>query len=175
MLKKVLTTIAILILVFVLIGALYPRDFKVVRTVVVNADAAKVHALVGDLKRWDEWTPWKESDPTIVTTFGPITTGVGASQTWTGKDGDGRLIFTKCDPTTGIACDMAFLDGDRELPSKTWLSYAPAAGGTQVEWGIEGRMDIPVLGGWLAMFSGSMIGGAFEKGLANLKRKVEGS
>ncbi len=175
MLKKLLTALGILILVFVVVGALLPREFKVVRTVVVKAEPAKIHPLVGDLKRWDEWAPWKESDPTVVTTLGETTAGVGASQTWTGKDGAGRLRFTKCDPATGIAYDMAFIDGEREMPSKSWMTYLPSAGGTQVEWGIEGSMDVPVIGGYLAQMSGLMIGGMFESGLGKLKARAEGS
>lgn len=175
MLKKLLTALAILILVFVIVGALLPRDYKVSRSVVVKAEPAKIHPFVGELKRWDEWAPWKEADPTIVTTFGPTTTGVGASQSWTGTDGSGRLTFTKCDPATGIACDMVFLHGDREMPSKTWITYTPVAGGTQVEWGIDGVMDMPVVGGYFAQMSDMMMGGMFEKGLEKLKTRAEGS
>lgn len=175
MLKKILTALAILILVFVLVGALLSREFRVTRTVVVKADPAKVHALVGDLKRWDEWAPWKDSDPTIVTTYGPTTTGVGASQAWTGKDGAGRLTLTKCDPATGIAYDMVFDDDGREMPAKSWMSYAPVAGGIQVEWGIEGNMDMPVIGGYFAQMADMMIGGMFQSGLDKLKSRAEGS
>ncbi len=175
MLKKILTALAILILVFVVVGALLPREFSVKRTTVVLAEPAKVHALVGELKRWDEWAPWKESDPTVVTTYGASTTGVGASQTWTGKDGDGRLQFTKCDPATGIAYDMVFLDGDKEMPAQSWMTYSPAAGGTQVEWGISGAMDYPVVGGYFALLADSMIGGMFQSGLDKLKQRAEGA
>jgi len=173
-LKKILTALGILILVFVVVGALLPRDYKVSRSVVVKAEPAKIHAFVGELKRWDEWAPWKEADPTIVTTLGPSTSGVGASQSWTGTDGAGRLTFTKCDPATGISCDMVFLHGDREMPSKTWIRYEPVAGGTQVEWGIDGVMDMPVVGGYFAQMSDMMMGSMFEKGLDKLKMRAEG-
>jgi len=174
-LKKILTALGILILVFVVVGALLSREYRVTRSVLVKSEPAKIHTLVGDLKRWDEWTPWKEADPTIVTTFGPSTMGVGASQSWTGTDGAGRLTFTKCDPATGVACDMALMHGDREMPSRSWISYAPASGGTQVEWGIEGVMDMPVIGGYFARASDMLMGSMFEKGLEKLKSRAEGS
>lgn len=175
MLKKVLTVIAILILVFVIVGAMLPREFHVSRTVVVNADPAKVHALTGDLKRWDEWAPWKDNDPTIVTTYGATTTGVGASQSWTGEDGEGRLTFTKSDPATGVAYDMVFMNGETPMPSKSWMTYTPVTGGTQVEWGIDGVMDYDVVGGYFALMADSMIGGMFQSGLDKLKARAEGA
>jgi len=175
MLKKFLTALAILILVFVLVGALLSREYRVTRTVVVKADPAKVHALVGELKRWDEWAPFKESDPTLVTKLGEATTGVGAYQSWTGEGGSGWLKFTKCDPATGIAYDMAFNDGGEDMPAKSWMSYAPVAGGLQIEWGMEGSMDVAVVGGYFARMADMMIGGMFQSGLDKLKARAEGS
>lgn len=175
MLRKFLIALAVFILVFVLLGAMLSREFRVARTVVVKADMAKVHALCGDLKRWDEWAPWKEADPTVVTTLGDATTGVGANQTWTGKEGSGRLRFTKCDPTAGIAYDLVFNDGGADMPAKSWMNYATVAGGTQVEWGISGAMDVPVIGGYLAKMSDWMMGGMFQSGLDKLKARAEGS
>jgi uncharacterized protein YndB with AHSA1/START domain len=173
-LKLVLTAVAILILVFVVVGMVLSRDYKVSRTVTIQADPAKVHELVGDLKRWDEWAPWKKADPTLVTTFGPTTTGVGASQSWSSANDDGgRLTLTKCDPATGIAYDMAFRQGDEEIPAKSWMSYTPAPGGVQVEWGIEGEMDMAVIGGYFAAMADAMIGPMFQQGLADLKARAE--
>ena len=173
MLRKILFTLGILILVFVVVGALLPRDYDVSRSIVVKADPARIHALVGDLKRWDEWTPWKENDPTVVTTFGAATTGAGASQSWTSESGPGRLTFTKSDPASGIAYDMVFIDGERDMPAKGVIAYAPADGGTRIEWRMEGVMDMPVIGGYFAALSDSMIGDMFQKGLDKLKVVAE--
>jgi hypothetical protein len=174
-LKIVLTTVAVLILVFVVLGMVLSRDYRVTRSVKIQADVAQVHALVGDLKRWDEWAPFKKADNTIVVTYGPTTTGVGASQSWTSqKDEGGRLTFTKCDPATGIAYDMAFRMGDKEIPAKSWMTYSPASGGgVQVEWGIEGRMEMAVIGGYFATLADTMMGPMFQQGLDELKKKAE--
>jgi hypothetical protein len=173
MLRKLLTILGILILVFVVLGALLSRDYRVSRSVVVNAPPAKIHPLVDDLKRWEEWTPWRAKDPSIVTTFGPKTSGVGASQTWTGEDGEGRLTITKSDPEKGIEFDLVFVH-DREMPGKGWITYAPVAGGTQVEWGLVGTMEMAVVGGYFARMADLMMGGMFEKGLHTLKTRAEG-
>ena len=76
----------------------------------MQATPAQVHAFVGDLEKWDEWTPWIEDDPSIVTTFGEKTVGVGAHQSWTSESGDGELTLTQSDE---LAFRVVF---DGEIP-----------------------------------------------------------
>lgn len=173
MLKKTLLVVAILIVLFLLVGFFLPADYRASRSIVIAADKARVHEFVGDLKRWDEWTPFKAGDPAMVVTLGEKSTGVGAHQEWKGKEGSGELTFTKCSAEEGIAYDMAFVNGDKRSPAKSWMNYAAAEGGTQVTWGIEGTLDLPVIGGWLVLVMGSSIEAMFDQGLSDLKRKAE--
>jgi len=173
MLKKVLTALAIVILVFVLVGAVLSREYRVSRAIVVKAEPARIHALVADLKRWDEWTPWKKRDATIVTTIGTPSSGLGANQTWSGKDGTGWLKFTKSDVATGIEFDMALNNGGEDMPAQGSVHYAPAAEGTQVAWSMSGILDVPVIGGYMASMSDMMFGGMLESGLDKLKSRAE--
>lgn len=173
MLEKILIALGVSIVVLVLVGLVLPEHYEVKRSVVIEAEPAKVHLLVGDLKRWDERTPWKAEDPTIVTTLGAATTGAGASQAWTGESGSGRLRFTQSDAMTGIVFDMAFVDGEREMPATGWIRYAPAPGGTEVEWVMQGDMSMPVIGGYFALLSGMFMNPMFDTGLAKLKTKAE--
>lgn len=173
MLKKILLVVVVLIVIFVLVGFLLPTDYSASRSVVIAADKARIHEFVGELKRWDDWAPWKESDPTLVTTLGDKTTGVGAHQSWTGEDGAGELTLTKCSVEEGIAYDMNFIMGEEKVPAQSWMSYAPASGGVEVTWGMKGKMDMPVVGGWLVLMMGSSIDDMFEKGLQRLKTAAE--
>lgn len=174
MLKKLVVAFVLFVVLFVVVGFALSKDYEFSRKVTIQAPPERVHELVGDLRRWDDWTPWKKADPTVAVTFGPTTTGVGASQTWTGKDGDGRLTFAQCDPRTGITYDMAFINDGQEMPSKGWVKYTPAGAATDVEWGMRGTMDMPVIGGYFATLMGPMMAGPmFEQGLADLKAKAE--
>ena len=175
---KILVGVLAVLLVLAGVGFVLPTDFAVAKSVTIDAEPAQVHAWVGDLQKWPEWGPWHEDDPTMVTTLGDKTVGVGANQSWTGKDGDGELTLTESDPATGIAYDMAFImDGER-YPSSAVMSYEKVDGGTQVTWSMEGDvggMMPPVIAGYMNTFmmKGS-IGDMFERGLAALKGKVEG-
>lgn len=175
--KKILIGLLVIIVLLVVVGFLLPTTYAIEERVTINTDAAKVHALVGDLTKWDDWSPWKEMDPTIVVTLGATTTGVGASQTWTGDTGDGELTFTACDPATGIAYDMAFIMGETRAPSTSVMKYLIAEGSTEVVWTMEGDVrDFmpPVVGGYMNIFMKMSISGMFQQGLDKLKTVAEG-
>ena len=176
MIGKILIGLGVVVVLVVVAGLVMPTTYAIEKEVTVDATPAQVHALVGDLKKWDEWAPWKEEDPTIETTYGPKTTGIGASQTWTSKEGDGELTITKWDETTGIAYDMAFLMEEKRAPAKCAMVYTTEGGKTKVKWTMEGDIaDFmpPVLSGLMTPFMKGSIEGMFDKGLKNLKTKVE--
>jgi hypothetical protein len=58
----------------------------VTRSVEIATPPSAVFALVGDLRRFNEWSPWADIDPETVFTFtGPID-GVGQTLNWESKD-----------------------------------------------------------------------------------------
>jgi hypothetical protein len=173
MLKKLLYALLILLALLILIGAFLPTHFTAAQTVAVRADRARVHEFVGDLRRWDEWGPWKDEDPSLVVTRGDLTTGIGAHQSWTGDSGNGELTFTQCSLEQGITYDMLFIDGEQKMPAKSWMSYAPAGAATLVTWGLEGDIDMPIVGGWIVLMMGPSLDDMLEKGLTKLKTVAE--
>lgn len=167
--KKFFVVVLLLLVVAAVVGYFLPHAYNVEESVVINAKPSKIHELVGDLKRWDDWAPWKEMDPSVQVTFGRETKGVGASQTWTGKDGVGFLQFTAADEDKGIEYDMKF----DECPAKGAMRYERMGDGTKVTWSMSGDVDMPVIGGYFALLMPRMIGPDFQKGLEKLKTQVE--
>ncbi len=130
----------LLILIVIIIGIFLPTNYSVNRSIIIDAKPAAIHEYVGDLKKWREWEPWTERDPTIIITYGDETLGIGASQSWVGKDGDGGLILTSSSPATGIEYDLLFGSGKYEC--KSAMVYEPVEEGqTKVTWSMEGNMD----------------------------------
>ncbi len=154
-------------------GLILPSDYKIEREIAISSSSDEVHKFVGDLSQWDKWTPWKEADPTLKITLGDQVKGVGASQSWRGKDGAGRLVFIKSDPEEGVAFEMQFNnDTNKTLGS---VSYRGNNDDVIVTWTMQGGLDIPIIGPYFALMIGSNAGPMFDKGLANLKRVVENS
>lgn len=169
---KRLGIIAVVIIVLVVVvGLMLPQDYVVSREIVIAAPADQVHAYVGELKKWDDWGPWKDGDPTVEVTLGEKTTGVGASQSWTADSGDGKLVFTQCDASAGIAYDMEFADWDEGC--KASVTYQAQGEGTLVTWEMTGSVPTPVIGGYFARMMPGMISPMFELGLQKLKTCVE--
>ena len=171
-LKRLSIAAASAALIFVAIGLVLPREYAVSRSVVIEAEAEEIHGFVGDLRRWDLWGPWKEDDPTLVVTYGAKTSGIGASQSWRGRDGNGTLEFTASSPRRGVRYDLSFNDGTYRC--RAAIRYHHRDGHTLVSWLMRGRMETPVLGGYAALLMEPLVGGLFDRGLANLKETVEG-
>ena len=160
-----------LILLVVVVSFFLPKTYHLERTVSVAAPAAQVHRLTSDLVNgWPQWEPWSEIDDSIVTTYGDVTSGVGASQSWTGKDGTGELTLTACDLTGGVAYDMSFNEG--QYFSTGELTYTATATGTNVTWAMDGDMS-GIMGKYMGLMMDRMVGPMFEQGLDSLKTAAE--
>lgn len=168
-LRRFLIVAAALLVALAIVPALLPSSYHVERAVEIRAAPETIHALVGDLAAWERWTPWRASDPTIETTI-LVASGPAAHQTWTGKSGDGELMFTASDPRTGIAYDMSF--GNDAYASKGAIRYAPADGATVVTWTMDGEAD-NWFGRYFAAMTDRMVGPMFEEGLASLRTEAE--
>jgi hypothetical protein len=93
MLKKFLIAIAAIIVLFVVVVALQPSDFRIVRSATISAPAPALFAQVNDFHNWDAWSPWAKLDPAAKATFEGPSAGIGAIFRWSGnKDvGEGSM------------------------------------------------------------------------------------
>jgi len=60
-----------------------------------------------------------------------------------------------------------------KTPARSGVRYDQKGDTTTVTWWLKGDMDMPVIGGYLALLMPRMVGPEFQKGLAKLKREVE--
>lgn len=168
---KILKYFLLLLVVVVAGGLIYtatiPSDYNVSRSKVVKAPIGIAFNTVNDLKTWEEWGPWHDEDSTIVITYGDKTVGLGASSSWTGKEGPGKLKMIKEIPNKSINIEMQFGDYD---PTKIEWNFEEVEGGTKITWSMSAannpfifKMFAAMSGGWDSMF-----GPMEEQGLNNL-------
>ena len=166
--------VAVLAAVVVLVGVAYwlPRQVTVTRTVAVAAPRAAVFALVGDLRRFGEWSPWLERDPDIVITFtGPLD-GVGQTMEWASARpdiGKGRQTVTRVEPDGEI--EMATDLGGRG--ATTWISLETSGATTTVTWGLRTDLGASPFARYFGLWMDGRVGPDFERGLARLKAIAE--
>lgn len=172
---KVLKYILLLILALVLIGLLYvtvqPSDYDVNRSKFINQPVSKIFNTVNDLKTWEKWGPWHDEDSTIVVTYGEKTVGVGASDSWTSKDGPGSMKTIALESNKSITQEIKF--GDNE-PGEILWDFEEVKDGTKVTWTMKDdkapfifKIFSAISGGW-----DSMLGPMLENGLNNLDEVV---
>ncbi|EDY84455.1 hypothetical protein VDG1235_4086 [Verrucomicrobiia bacterium DG1235] len=153
------------------VGLFLSKDFVATREIVVKASPERVYSLIGDLNNWSEWGPWKDADESLEVSLGAKTTGVGASQSWVGADGDGRLVFTEADPSKGIVFDLFF--NEDAFSNTSSITFAPVAEGLVVTWEMAGSVEAPIVGGYLARMMPGMVEPMFDDGLSKLKAAAE--
>src|SRR5213596_3862714 len=173
MLMKTLIALAVIVVVFVVV-ATRPSEYRVARTVTISAPAPAVFAQVNDFHKWDAWNPWAKMDPAMKQTYEGAPAGTGAIYTWAGNNevGEGRMTLTESRPSDLVRIRLEFLK-PFATTSTAEFSFKPEGDHTAVTWSMTGKVNFMAKVVHLFMDMDRMIGGNFEKGLAQLKSVVE--
>ncbi len=172
LLLKILGGLAALIVALLLAAFFFPREYRIERTITINAKAETVFALVGDLKRWKDWGAWQERDPGMKISYSEKSTGVGAWNAWESKsEGNGRMTVTTFEPLKRVVYKLEFPDMD--MGSTGSVALEAAGGGVKVTWVDAGDLGMNPVHRWFGLFLDKLIGKDFDRGLQNLKRLAE--
>lgn len=175
--KTVLLTVLRLLVVFVavvlVLAAMKPAEFRVERSIVINAPPEKITPHLNDLKKWGSWSPWEKIDPNMKREFSGLDSGVGAKYAWDGNNdiGAGRIEIIESTPEK-VAISLEFT---RPMAAKNEAEFVmvPEANGTKLTWAMYGPNTFmgKVIQVFLSM--DSMCGTQFDEGLKSLKGLAE--
>lgn len=173
-LKRILIGFAAVIVVLIVVVALQPAEYRVMRSAVVEAPPSTVFSTVNDFHQWNAWSPWAKLDPAAKNTFEGPSAGKGAIFTWSGNAdiGEGRMTILDSLPDERVKIDLEFI---KPFASKclTEFAFKPAGEGTSVTWNMSGENGFIGKAMCLFMDMDKMVGGDFERGLANLNSVVK--
>ena len=174
MLKKILIAIAVIIVVFLIVVALQPADFRVTRSADMTAPQAAVFDQVNDLHKFEKWNPWGKIDPAMKVSYEGAATGVGSVYKWAGNNevGEGRMTITESRPSDLVRIKLEFLKPFASI-ADTEFTFKPQGNQTAVTWSMSGKNNFMAKAMCLFMSMDKMIGSQFEKGLADMKAIVE--
>ena len=148
-------------------------EFTVVRETHIDADPARVHALINDFHHWTEWSPWEGVDPAMDREYSGADRGVGAHYAWHGnrKAGQGSMQIVGSNPQQ-IDVKLVFLK-PWQATNDVVFGLTPNNAGTDVAWTMTGAHS--GLSGLVARIVSMdrLVGKDFEKGLAALKTAAE--
>jgi len=173
-LKKILIALTVIVVVFIVIVALQPSDFRVARSATISAPPPAVFAQVNDFHKWEAWNPWGKIDPAMKQTYEGAPAGPGAIYTWSGNNevGEGRMTITDSRPSELIRVKLEFFK-PFAATNTAEFAFKPEGNQTLVTWSMFGEKNFMAKAVHLVMNMDKMIGGQFEKGLADMKSAVE--
>ncbi len=169
--KTFLKIFGVLVLLLVVVGLFLDNNIHVKRQVTINASPEQIHPLINDLNNWPQWSPWQVLDPSIKTTIGETSSGIGAFQSWQGESGAGKLLFTSSSIEKGIAYNLNF-EGD-PATYLSGMSYEVNGNKTIVTWYMKGEMSPIIIGNYFALIMDTLVGDSFQLGLDQLKQVAE--
>jgi hypothetical protein len=175
MLKTILTIVGVLVLILIAVVALQPSDFHIERTARMAAPPQAPFTQVSDFRNWEAWNPFSKADPSIKMTYSGAASGTGAKYAWVGnKDvGEGNMTITESRPDELVRIDLVF-EKPFAAHNTAEFRFTPISSNeTAVTWSMSGHNGFMGKAIGLVMNMDAMIGGQFEKGLADMKAIVE--
>ena len=174
MLKKILLGLAAGIVIFLLVVATRPADFRVQRSATIAAPAPALFEQVNDHRKFNAWNPFLKLDPNVKNTYSGPESGVGAACSWDGNNdiGAGSATITVSKPGELVRMRM---DWKRPMEGVATVDFTfkPDGERTVVTWAMHGKNNF--MGKLVSLFMDcdKMCGPQFEQGLASLKALVE--
>ncbi len=172
-LMLILAVVGALAVAFLIYVALLPNEFRIERTAEIDAPADKIFLMINDVWQFNTWNPFAKADPSSAITYSGPAHGVGAAYDWVGrKSGAGRMRIATSTPSSKVTANLDFTK-PFAANNIAEFTLAPRGTSTAVTWAMTGRRPFShkLMGTIFNM--DKMVGGAFAKGLADLKTAVE--
>lgn len=178
MLKKILLGMAglvgLTIVVVLILAAMKPDEFRVERSITINAGADKIYPLINDLHAFGTWSPYEKMDPSMQRRYEGPPAGVGAVYGWSGNGnaGEGQMQIAEAVPVEKVVMKLDF-SKPFEAHNMVEFSLAPEGEATKVTWAMYGPVTFLPKIMHVIFDMDEMVGGQFEEGLQNLKTIAE--
>ena len=172
--NKILIGFAAVIVIFVIVAATRPADFRVERSATLAAPPAALFEQVNDHHKFTVWNPFMKLDPKVKNTYSGPDAGVGAVCSWEGNSdiGAGSCTIIESKPGELVRQRMDWKK-PMEGTSTVDFTFKPEGSQTVVTWHMYGPQNYVGKVMCLFMNMDKMVGGGFEKGLADLKTLAE--
>ena len=176
MIKKILLGLAAFIVIFLIVVAMRPADFRVERSATLAASPVALFEQVNDHHKFTVWNPFMKLDPNVKNTYSGPDAGVGAVCSWDGNSdiGAGSSTITESKPGELVRMRM---DWKRPMEGTSTVDFIfkPQGDKTVVTWAMYGKNGFIGKAVSLFMSCEKMCGPPFEQGLADLGKIVSAS
>lgn len=174
MFKIILLVIVAVLAVFAIVVALQPSNFRVARSIVIDAPPTAAFAQVEDFRRWTAWSPYEKLDPNQQRSYHGPAAGEGAVYDWVGDKnaGEGRATIVESRPGERVRIELAFRK-PFQATNVAEFAFRPVGDKTEVTWSMSGERNFMFKAFGLVMNMDKIVGAQFDDGLKQLKAIAE--
>jgi hypothetical protein len=173
MFTTIIIIVAILIALVIGFVATRPNHFSIVRSASIKARPEKIYPLINDLRAFNTWNPFAQTDPDQKLTYSGANAGKGAAYAWEGpKVGVGRMEIVDTAPSSKVSLTLDF---SKPFQAHNLVDFTVEGKGdtSVVTWNMHGPMNFMFKLMSLVFNNDKFVGKEFEKGLASLKALAE--
>jgi len=177
---KIIKIIGIILLVliglFLLLGLIAPKTYRVERSASIDAPQELVFRHVRYWNSWQGWSPWAERDSSMQVTVEGVDGQEGALYKWVGNPkitGTGEMANTGVTDNQRIDYHMRFLEPYPSESDGHITVDKVGVDSSRVTWVMEGSYGFAERVFMLFMNMDKMLGADFERGFTLLKEKAE--
>ena len=173
--KGLLIAFVALFAIWVMLALFSPKEYSVTRVISTEATPSQVWSQISTFEKWQVWSPWKQKDATLKSTFDGTPGTIGSKTNWVGDpklSGKGSMVITEVIPNEKLAYGLQF---EEFSESNGAIELSEDNGKTVISWNDKG--DLPFLMRPVTLFGmfDNMMGPDFEIGLNNIKKLAEES
>jgi len=172
-LKKIFFVLVALVVIFVVIGFLLPRQRHVERSIIVDTPPSVVFSQVNGFRDFNDWSPWVAVMPDAQYAFEGPDFGVGSKMSWTATEPrpeTGSQTIVASTPYERVDIELDF--GGQGIAQAQYL-LQPDGDGTQLTWTFDTDFGLNILGRYWGLLLERQLGPLYAQGLTNLKRIAE--
>ncbi|MDR7210098.1 SRPBCC family protein [Flavobacterium piscis] len=174
--KKIIIALLLIFAIALIAAYFMPKEYAVTKEITINKPVDSVFNYVKYLKNQNEFSVWANIDPKMKSTYKGIDGTVGAISAWESdvkEVGVGEQEITKITENKSIDFALRFKKPMDDTAIGFMSTEAVTENQTKVKWGISGVMPYPMNLMLPMMKMDQMIGNDLQKGLDNLKVKME--
>ena len=172
-LKRIFFVLVALVLIFVIVGFVLPKQRHVERSIFIDAPPSVVFSQVNGFRNFNDWSPFVAVMPEAEYAYEGPDFGVGSKISWsvTGprpETGSQTIVASTPYDRVDIELDL----GPQGTAQAAYL-LLPENNGTNLTWAFDTDFGLNLLGRYWGLLLDRQLGPLYAQGLANLKRISE--
>ena len=174
MLKKLLISLVVIIGLILIVAYFLPRDFRLSKSVVINAPRETVYDYVRFLKNQEKYSVWVMADPNVKMNYTGTDGTIGAISAWVSDDknvGVGEQEIKTLVPNEKMTVEIRFKKPMEGINYADTTLESVGENQTKVTNTFYGSNPYPF--NIMCQFMDMLVGGDMQKNMENLKKNLE--